>query len=305
MARTTLEGLAKRLLENEDLEPADWLSDDADEDAGRFVPHADHGIAASRELIDYTKLAEDGTFRGEIASILHKGGFYWGIAPVRLPTKLMFALPAANVVAFLAGTSVLASDPDSGALLVASWNVGASTSTVASFLFDDVVPSDPTPGDFVVEALSIAEHLESYGDPEAHPESANREVRDLARLYRRGIWLAHVVQDDAVDSRDDLARTIRDASPLALYDTERAQFDTHPHLAAYWLLSHTLLGETNALVDALDQTSTSKSPVIVDLRKRLSQVAAEPTHLEQVFAQRTPRLKGSDLAELRRLAKAR
>jgi hypothetical protein len=45
---------------------------------------------------------------------------------------------------------------------------------------------------------------------------------------------------------------------------------THPHFAAYWLLSHAIEGRAELLADALDRTRTVKNPVIVDLRKRLS-----------------------------------
>jgi hypothetical protein len=87
-------------------------------------------------------------------------------------------------------------------------------------------------------------------------------------LYRRGIWLARLVADEDSDP-DDIARTKRDASPDALYTKERAHLGTHPHFAAYWLMSHARQGRADLLADALERTRKVKNPAIVDLRKKV------------------------------------
>jgi hypothetical protein len=197
------------------------------------------------------------------------------------------------------GTSVIATDPDSGAYLTAAWGSAASTSAVSSFLFNDVAPSDPTPADFVVEALSIREHLASYGDPKRRPKKAEATCKELARLYRRGIWLAQLVQEDDLDTLDDIARTARDASPRALYSREREDLASHPHFAAYWLLSHAFFGHADELADALARTEKTKHAAIIDLRKKLAPVAKNAAALETLFAKARPDWTEADLARLR------
>ncbi len=263
MAMKDLRTLARGLVAKAELEPAGWLGDKR---AGRAAPLKKHGIVAARELVEYMRLAETTAFRRQVGAILHRdGSFYWGIAPVRPPASL-FGGTASQVVAFLMGAVVLATDPDSGAYLVATWGNARSRSLVASFLFDDVAPSDDEPGDFVVEALSIRHALETYGG--RRPKETLPACKELARLYRRGIWIARRITRN--DDADDMQRTRRDASPDALYAKERARLSTHPHFAAYWLLSHTIQGRAELLADALDRTHTVKNPVIVDLRKKLS-----------------------------------
>jgi hypothetical protein len=258
-----LGALAHGLLVTAKLEPAPWLGDKS---AGRAVPLKKHDIVAARELVDYMKRAEATRFRKEVGAILQRrGSFYWGIKPVRLATSL-FGRTASEVVAFLMGAVVLATDPDSGAYLVATWGNARSRSIVASFLFDDVAPSDDEPGDFVVESLSIRGALESYGGGRRPRETLAR-CKELARLYRRGIWLARLVAQRDPDP-DDIERTKRDASPDALYMKERAHLGTHPHFAAYWLLSHAA-NRRGELADALLRTRTVKNPAIVDLRKKV------------------------------------
>jgi hypothetical protein len=255
--------LARHLVVKAELEPAPWLG------SRRFrgaAPLTQHDIVGARELVDYMKRAEAPRFRKDVGAILqHKGAFYWGVGPVRL-AKSLFGRTASEVVAFLMGAVVLATDPDSGAYLVATWGNARSRSMVASFLFDDVAPSDPEPGDFVVEALSIRDALESYGG--RRPRETLARCKELARLYRRGIWIARLVAQRDPDP-DDMERNKRDASPDALYAKERAHLGTHPHYAAYWLLSHAQQGRADLLADALARTCTVKNPAIVDLRKKV------------------------------------
>ncbi|MDF2693092.1 MAG: hypothetical protein K0S65_1475 [Labilithrix sp.] len=302
MAGTNLRALTKRLLTNADLEPAAWLSeeDDGDSDYGRPVALSKLGLSASQELVEYMKLAEDATFRQEVGAILAKeGGFYWGIRPVRSPSSLLFKETSSDVVAFLAGSIPLASDPDSGAYLVATWGSGAPESAVASFLFNDVAPSDPEPRDFVVEGVSIEDTLSSYGAPGRRPKKKAALCQELERLYRRGIWIAQLVQEDDLDSIEDIARTVRDASARSVYAKERAQVDTHVHFAAYWLLSHALLGRTEDLADALERTRDIIHPAIAELRRAFAPVVKNPSAIEKLFAKHRPDWTKKDIATIR------
>lgn len=284
-----MKALTQKLFDDARLQPASWLSDENDEDYGKPTPLADAGISASPELVEYMRLAEDPKFRQKVAAIL-EGGCYWGVAPVRLPSTLLFEHTSSEVVAFLMGSSVMATDPDSGAYLVATW----SEAMVASFLFNDVAPSDEAPRDFAVESLSITECLEAYADTERRPDDSLDPCRELARLYRRGIWIAQLIQEDDLDPIDDIAVTARDASPIALYEKERGVLGS-PQFAAYWLLSHALLGRTRELADALERTSDTTNPAIKDLRRKLRNAAA----IDELFAKHRPDWTAEDFAKIR------
>lgn len=296
MPRTNLRALTKKLMTAAELEPAPWLGDHRER--GKPPAFAKLGITASPEIVDYVALAEDPAFCKGVAAILQrKGAFYWGILPVREPASLLFSLTSSQVVAFLMGSSVLGTDPDSGAYLTGSWGDAKSSSMVASFLFDDVSPADEKPGDFVVEALSIRACLEGFGGGGGRPKSSLPECKELARLYRRGIWIAQLVQEDDNDPVDELERTMRDASPLKLYEKEREHFAKRPHFAAYWLLAHALLGRAELLEDALARTKSTKHPAIADLRKRLPS-------LPKLLSKHRPDWSKSDFETIRAWGKA-
>jgi hypothetical protein len=283
MPKPNLKALVEKLMIDEELEPAGWLGNRRS--PGKPPSHAELGIAASPELAQYIELAEEPAFRKQVAAIV-QGAFYWGLVSVREPESILFTVTASQVVAFLIGSSVLGTDPDSGAYLIASWGDAKSSSIVASFLFNDVAPSDKKYGDFVVEALSIAGWLESYGKNKGRPKESLPKCKELARLYRRAIWIAQLIQADDSDSDRDLPRTIRDASPRTLYVEERKLFAKHAHLAAYWLLAHGLIGEPEDLADALKHTEKSKNPVVQALRK----ILADPKALPKLFAKHRPDL---------------
>lgn len=122
--------------------------------------------------------------------------------------------------------------------------------------------------------------------------------RELARLYRRGIWIAQIIQEDDLDSVDDIAQTVHDASPTKLYAKERIQFDTHPHFAAYWLLAHAFLGRTDSLADALERTQKTKNPTLIDLRKKLTPFVKDPSRLDKFLAKHRNWTK-EEIAEIR------
>lgn len=272
----SLRTLLKKLMVEGEVEPAGWLGNAGRK--GKPPAFSKLGIAAAPELAQYVALAEEPAFRKSVAGVVQRdGAFYWGIVPVREPASLLFTLTASEVVAFLMGSSVLGSDPDSGAYLTASW----ADAEVASFLFNDVSPADAKPGDFVVEASSISDWLTRYGS-----RRRPKTNKELARLYRRGIWIAQLVQEDDLDDVDDMKRTVADASPLKLYANERETFAKRPHFAAYWLLAHALSGRTEPLADALARTEKSKHPTIARLRKDLAPVAKNPDALFRLFAKK-------------------
>lgn len=207
----------------------------------------------------------------------------WSVVDEARPEQLLFSLSPSQLVAFLSGASVIAEDPDSGAVLVVDWFDGA----VASFLFNDVSPADPAPADFVIEARSLNELARSPW-PAAKPSA-------LERRYRRAIWLAQLFHgDDWVcdDSVDDVRRAMRDAATDDAWREERALLSTRDDLAAYWLLAHAVRGDSTALNEALAATRETTSPAVVSIRQ---QVAA----LVERFLAARPDWSADDFASLR------
>src|SRR5688572_10724977 len=219
-----LTALVKAQLAANDLEPAAWIGRDKHPKGGGI----ENKKLWSRALHEYAQLAEGLAFRKGVAALLAEHT-YWGIVPVRTPVQLAFGASRERIVTFLMGCEVLGSDPDSGAYLVASWD-----GVVASFLFNDVMPTDKVPGDFVVEALSIRDALAG----KARPPMRARVCKDLEVRYRRAIWLAQIYQGDEWDGvSDDLASigaSARDAAP----PSEQKHIETRPDLAAYWIMAH-------------------------------------------------------------------
>lgn len=264
MPRPTPRSLVRRLLADRALEPADWAQGSRPAGSGRL---AQLGVPVAASLRAYAKAAEMPAFRAAVAALISSGGgFYWSVWPVCVPTQLPTRLGRSALVTLLAGCVPLAIDPDSGAFVIADWR----TSAVASFLFDDVAPSDPEPGDFVFEATSLARFLAAYGDPARRPRR-NATGHEIARLYRRGIWLAHLLCKAEVDpDLDDIVRTGRDASPLDVYRRERTRFATHPHYALYWLLAFAVTGARDHLADALARSRRVRAPVVAAVRAHLA-----------------------------------
>jgi len=266
--KTNLRAMVARLLADGGLEPARWAQ-------GRKVAGsamlAEVGAPVANSLLAYAKAAEATAFRESVAAVVSRsGGFYWSVVPVRTPRRRLSALSRSSLVTLLSGCVPIAIDPDSGAFVIADWR----TSAVASFLFDDVADSDPQPLDFVLEAMSLERFLTGYGDPDRRPRG-NANGREIARLYRRGIWIAYLICESDCDPDDlpelsRIASTARDASPIRAYGRERARFTSHPHDAMYWLLAFALLGAGDQLADALARTAAVKHPAVRTLRTYLA-----------------------------------
>ena len=249
--------------------PRTWVAKDA---PGPFVPFARLGIDASAELALYAKAAERLAFRRALAGVLVGSPLkYWALVPVRPPPSLLFKLSPACVTAFVAGLAPIGEDPDSGALLVAEWYGVRGTSLVASYLFNDVSPADAKPGDFVVEAASLGALVGQV--PLVRPRPSPR-TRAMERAYRRGVWLGQLLYRGDLymvdDPEDGTLRAIEDAADLSVYARERASLAARPDRAAYWLLSHAILGHSRELADAWARTARARHPAIRDLRARLA-----------------------------------
>lgn len=279
--------LVATLRRRHDLEPAAWAM-------AKPIPR-DVSLAAARasldpRLVEYAKAAERASFRAEVAALVsHGGGFYWSVCPVRTSNVASARLTPSTLVTLLCGASTLAVDPDSGAFTIAEW----SSSAVCSFLFDDVVDSDPKPGDFVFEARSLDRWLRAMGDPARRP-TLDAAGRRLSRRYRRGIWVSHCVGQAVLPpDLDRVVHTARDAAPFADYLVERRAFGKNPHDALYWLLCFSLVGAEEQLADALARSVEVRHPAVVDLRRRLSRKVDLLAHTRWKRAERTA------LAELR------
>lgn len=231
----------------------------------------------------YVSAAERERFRKQAAALVsHGGGFYWSLCPVRTSKTASTRLSPSTLVTLLCGASTLAVDPDSGAFTIAEWR----SSAVCSFLFDDVVPSDPKPGDFVYEASSIDRWLRALGDPKRRP-ALDATGRRISRRYRRGIWVSHCV--GSADFPAELERVVetgRDASPFADYLRERGAFTQSPHDALYWLLCFSLVGAKEQLADALERSVKVRHPAVVALRKTLARRVDLAAHHRWKVAER-------------------
>jgi hypothetical protein len=299
---TVLQDLAFELLEARGHDPG---SGQVPQWARRaFVSLADVGIEASTELVDYMDAAEDKAFREAIAGLLSDSPRRWNVHPMRPAKSLLFASSPSHVVAFLAGAEPMAEDPDDGAVLVASWGVGEARSPVASFLFNDVAPSDPEPGDFVLEAESIEGLMRSGGAGDAGAKA--KEIRSrFERGYRRGIWLAQMIFDEADwycdNELDDIVAAASHAARPRSYEAERALVASRPDVAAYWLLSHALLGQAGKLAEVLRAVVPVTHPLVVDLRKKLAPIARGKP-VTELLRKHRPELDGAALDAIRRAA---
>lgn len=293
---TRLPALVAALLRDRALAPADWIGGST---RTKLVPLADTGVAASPELVEYMRAAEDLSFRKAVGSVWSHD---FHPAPVRVPSSLMFRGSASSVVAFLAGTQPIAEDPDSGAVLVAAWGTPRTKSAVASFLFND------GEGDFVVEAASIRSYLERHGDDGPRPVRSPLTV-ELERHYRRSIWLGQIFYDTADwyvdDPIDGTIDAMRDAAPLAAYDAERKECATRPNLAAHWLLWSALLGRNDVLIDVLARSSHSIHPVVIELRRKLAPIVKGKPVIEPLLRKHQSDWPADMLAQIRKAAPAR
>lgn len=252
-------------------------------------------VALADEVAEYVACSQSLSFRRAVHTILAVHNDQLNVWPVRETRSILFHGTRSDAVTFLAGGLGIAADPDSGSVVVMSWQHGA----VASFLFDDASPADASADlDFAVEGESMRAWLRRYGEPEPR-EEWSAGARELARLYRRGIWLAQLFQEVEdpllLDSPRDIARAARDASPFDVYEVERDQFVRCPHFAAYWLLAHAVTGRTDALRDAVERTAGSSHPVVVELRSAAPELLGELT-------KRRPDLTPSALESMRGLA---
>lgn len=252
------------LLRRHAIEPARWSMAST---ISTDVPLKLLGVKPHAALSSYARAAERTGFRAKVAALVsHAGGFYWSPCPVRTSRVASKRLSPSTVVTLLCGASTLAIDPDSGAFVMVEWK----TSAVASFLFDDVVDTDPRPGDFAFEATSLERWCAALGNPKHRPPW-NTTARELSRRYRRGIWVSHCVGSSAPIPPDleRVEHTARDASPFAVYLRERRSFAVRPHDALYWLLTFALVSADGPLADALERSRDVTHPAVVDLRRRL------------------------------------
>jgi hypothetical protein len=270
------------------------------EPQSKFVALDAQGIAATADLVEYVTLARVSKFRKQVASVLKLAGdeTYWGVYDVR-STSLLFAAAPSHVVSMFMSAALLAEDPDSGASLVADWRTGE----VASYLFNDVAPVDPEPADYFVVAPSVAAWLAQGGDDADH-----RPVRGawggMAARYRRSIWLAQIMSDPdyAGDDPSEIVAAVRDAAPLATYALERESLTSDPGLAAYWLLTHAVLGRSAELADALQQTSGARAAWLCDVRAAVAPMVHDAALVKSWLAEHHPDWPAGTLARIRKAA---
>ena len=267
-----------------------------------FVALDAQGIAASAELIEYVTLARVSKFRKQVASVLKLSGdyIYWGVHDVRAPS-LLFAEAPSHVVSAFMSAALLAEDPDSGVCLVASWGTGE----VASYLFNDVAPVDPEPQDFFVLAPSIATWLAQGGDV-VEQRPPRKSWGAMATRYRRSIWLAQIMSSAAYasDSPREIVPTARDAAPLEAYALERETLANDPGLAAYWLLTHAVLGQTAELADALQRTRDARAVWLCDVRAAVAPMVHDTNLVEPWLAAHHPAWPAGTLARIRQAAQS-
>ncbi|NTX17895.1 hypothetical protein HUA76_44795, partial [Myxococcus sp. CA056] len=109
-----------------------------------------------------------------------------------------------------------------------------------------------------------------------------------------------VDREDHDDPVDAIVLTARDASPMRVYTKEAKHFVSHPHWAAYWLLAHAMVGNAEALSDALERVEAIDNPVIVELRTTLKKKG----RFEALLEKHRPELSSRDLESIRRRARA-
>lgn len=98
-------------------------------------------------------------------------------------------------------------------------------------------------------------------------EAATRDDRlpdhlEPVRLFARANWIVHALLGVGRAWTVDLVH----AASLTQFERERGLLTKWPHLAAYWLWSHYLLGNFEPLEAALSMTGHMSSPVVVESR---------------------------------------
>lgn len=86
---------------------------------------------------------------------------------------------------------------------------------------------------------------------------------DPARLFARSHWLVQAL----IGVGRDLSKDIERAPAIDEWEKERAIVDRYPHLAAYWLWAHHLVGNREELDDLLERTAGIDSSVFADARE--------------------------------------
>lgn len=302
MTTPSFESLVAKALAASGAAPRTWVAKDAKSPP---VSYARLGIAASAELAAYARAADRLPFRKALAGVLESSPMsQWALHPIRPLESLLFKRSPAQVTAFVAGLEPIGEDPDSGAVLVAEWSGQRGTSLVASYLWNDVSPADAAPGDFVVEAKSLRALVSEV--PLRRPAPSAR-TRAMQAAYRRGVWLGALLYSDAIsvvdDPEDGTLRASADAAGLRVYARERGALGARPDLAAYWLLSHALLGHEDALADAWARTARVRHPAVRDLRSRLVSAARAPVVMARLVAKHRTDIAPSVLRDI--LARAR
>ena len=107
------------------------------------------------------------------------------------------------------------------------------------------------------------------------------------------------------DPEDGTLRAMQDAASLAVYRKERASLARAPDRAAYWLLSHAVLGAVKELAQTLELTRSIRHPVVEELHRTLGVASEAPTVLEALIAQHRPDLPRGFLGKVQAAARAR
>ncbi len=174
---------------------------------------------------------------------------------------------------FTASTVVIQQDEMS---YLASWH---STSGGQSKVFY-FHPNDwglwPTEGSLLARLYRLLqeeerERWEEDASIEAQVLLLEREARqeklsphlDPASLFPRVDWLVHAL----LGVGRDLGRELVRAAPLGQWKKERPLLEGAPHLATYWIWSHYLLDNQEALEDLLEVTAGESNGVFADARE--------------------------------------
>ena len=138
--------------------------------------------------------------------------------------------------------------------------------------------------DFVAEAPSLRALL---GARPVRRPAQTPLTRELEQRYRRGVWLGQILFGKSywVDDLEDGTHP-RDAhaAGLDVYRRERKLLAGRPDLAAYWLLSHTLLDDAPELEETFALTRPVGHPLVVDLHARLGSATRAPRVMEKLLA---------------------
>ena len=89
---------------------------------------------------------------------------------------------------------------------------------------------------------------------------------DPAKLYPRADWLIHALLGAGRDFAIELPR----AAPLEAFAAEAELAAAWPHLATYWLWSHFLFDNREALETLLERSAASVSPVVHQSRQLIA-----------------------------------